>query len=75
MIEDIGIIRRIRRIQRIMFSGNIEKYLKVNQRHKVADNADDCGYRDHPADPADPADPANHVFRKHRKISKSQSVT
>ena len=55
-----------------MFSENIEKYLKVNQRHKIADIADDCGYRDNPADPADPAD---HVFRKYRKISKSQSET
>ena len=53
-----------------MFSGNKEKYLKVNQRHKVADIADDCGCRDHPADPADPAD---HVFRKRRRISKNPS--
>ena len=72
MIADIGIIRRIRRIRGIMFSGNIEKYLKFNPRHKIADIADDSGYRDHPADPPDPAD---HDFRKDRKISKSQSET
>ena len=72
MIADIGISRRIRRIRRIMVSVNIEKYLKINERHKVADIADDCGYRDHPADPADPAD---YVFRKYRKISKNQSET
>ena len=72
MIADIGIIRRIRRIRRIMFSGNIEKYQKINERHKVADIADDCGYKDHPADLADPAD---DVFRKHKEIPKSQSET
>ena len=55
-----------------MDSVNIEKYLKINERHKVADIADDCGYRDHPADPPDPAD---HVFRKYRKISRNQSET
>ena len=52
-----------------MFLGNVEEYLKIHQRYKVADIPDDCGYRDQPADPPDPAD---HGFSKHRKISKNQ---
>ena len=69
MVADIGFIRWIRRIWRIMFSGKTKKYLVVHKKPKIADVADGCGYRVHPADLADPAD---HVFRKYRRMFRYQ---
>ena len=47
------------------------KNLGVPQKHKIAGHADGCGYSDHSVDPAD----TDHVFRKNRKVSRSQAET